>query len=241
MSEPMSDERLAEIRERAQAATKGPWKPYPSMGEHFVGYVGGDYLRGVGDLSFGEGEQAEADKAFTLAAREDVPALLAEVERLRAEQVIDRQALDRAAADHAQLRVELVDTVGEARSDIAGLESLARRLRTAWESARNGRRSARRLNAELVRSMDMLRAELAETTHVLQVTGEKLEAIRGQRDRAEAERDAAREQVKRVRDMHTKFVCNCGADHGIGCAGCGDDEYPCPSLLALDGTEAGRD
>lgn len=34
----------------------------------------------------------------------------AEVERLRAELDTDRQALDRAAADHAQLRVEQVET-----------------------------------------------------------------------------------------------------------------------------------
>ena len=81
---PMTPEREQEIRAREQAATPGPWEECPSYGTDFYAYLGGSYLRGVGSLTFGEGEDAEADLVFTLNARQDVPALLAEVDRLRA-------------------------------------------------------------------------------------------------------------------------------------------------------------
>lgn len=74
--------RLGEIRERVAAATEGPW-------EH-------------GDRQFTAGDQADAE--FIAHAREDVPWLLAEVERLTAER--DR-ARDLAARLEAQIaRVE---------------------------------------------------------------------------------------------------------------------------------------
>lgn len=73
-------ERLTAMRARTKAATEGPWEPYPGYGPTFYGNIRGEYLRGVGDINFGVGEQAEADLAFVLAAREDVPALLDLVE-----------------------------------------------------------------------------------------------------------------------------------------------------------------
>ncbi|NUP23575.1 MAG: hypothetical protein HOZ81_47475 [Streptomyces sp.] len=77
-------DREQEIRTREQAATPGPWEEYPDYGKDFYAYLGGSHLRGVGTLNFGDGEDAAADRAFTLNAREDVPWLLAEVDRLRA-------------------------------------------------------------------------------------------------------------------------------------------------------------
>ena len=85
MSEtPMTPERLAEIAARAEAATPGPWVEYPQYGPNFYAYVDGSYLRGVGTMNFGDGEDADADREFVLHARTDVPALLATIERLRA-------------------------------------------------------------------------------------------------------------------------------------------------------------
>jgi hypothetical protein len=77
----LSEQQLAEIRAREAAATEGPWEPCPGWGPTFYGNLRGEYLRGVGDINFGVGEQADADLAFVLAAREDIPALLAEAER----------------------------------------------------------------------------------------------------------------------------------------------------------------
>lgn len=97
--EPMTEERLAEIREREQAATEGPWgtngRDDPGCDvEHATGfalaYMAANYYRKRGV------EQAEqrgvacqlgtlvADARFMAAARTDVPDLLAEVDQLNA-------------------------------------------------------------------------------------------------------------------------------------------------------------
>lgn len=81
----LSPEHEAEIAARAEAATPGPWETRPEYGPHFYAYLGGSHLRGVGTLNFGEGEDAEADKALTVNAREDIRALLAELAAVRAE------------------------------------------------------------------------------------------------------------------------------------------------------------
>ncbi|MFG2748073.1 hypothetical protein [Streptomyces xanthophaeus] len=80
-----ADTRLADIRAREQAATKGPWERCPEYGEHFYAYLGGSHLLGVGDINFGDGKDAEADLAFTLAARADIPWLLDTIAELRAQ------------------------------------------------------------------------------------------------------------------------------------------------------------
>jgi CO dehydrogenase/acetyl-CoA synthase alpha subunit len=72
--QPLDDTRLAEIKARVEAASKGPWK------------VCEDYS----DVLDGDGHQIishfhDADGQFTAHARQDVPALLAEVEHLKAE------------------------------------------------------------------------------------------------------------------------------------------------------------
>jgi hypothetical protein len=69
----LTNDELAAIRARVEAATPGPWRThiYP-MGESTI--------YGVGTCGAGP-----EDLAFIAAARTDVPDLLAEVERLRAE------------------------------------------------------------------------------------------------------------------------------------------------------------
>lgn len=81
----MSDttDRLADIKAREEIATPGPWEPHTECGEHFYAYLGGSYLRGVGTLNFGDGEDADADREFTLKARTDVPWLVEQLEQAR--------------------------------------------------------------------------------------------------------------------------------------------------------------
>src|SRR5690606_21523185 len=83
--ERLSIDRIAEIQQRVNAATPGPWEEHAAYGENFYAYLGGPYLRGVGTLNFGDGDDAEADKALTVNAREDIRALLAELFTVRAE------------------------------------------------------------------------------------------------------------------------------------------------------------
>lgn len=85
MTDRLTDQQHADIEARAEAATPGPWEEHTQYGPHFYAYLRGPYLRGVGTLNFGDGEDAEADREFVLHARSDVPALLAELRRLKAE------------------------------------------------------------------------------------------------------------------------------------------------------------
>lgn len=94
-----ADTRLAEIRNRVAAATKGPWELYPDFGEDFYAYLGGGRLVGVGTLNFGTGVDADADLAFVLGARADIPWLLDTIAELRAqnqELAAENEAYERA-------------------------------------------------------------------------------------------------------------------------------------------------
>lgn len=84
---PLSPEFLARLRELADAATPGPW-----CTDIWEIYQGTEYQPGIsewiGETCRGRVEglaQDKADASFVAAAREAVPALLAEVERLRAD------------------------------------------------------------------------------------------------------------------------------------------------------------
>ena len=78
--EPLTGERLAEIRGREKVATQGPWVADEHSFCVDLGY-NPDHKRTHG---YREDEQ-RANAAFIAHAREDIPALLDEVERLRAE------------------------------------------------------------------------------------------------------------------------------------------------------------
>ena len=84
----MTREELAAIKALADAATPGPWsyttvKPYATApASESVAYVSPEMM--FGDSVGGGYVDRVADAAFIAAARTAVPALLAEVERLRA-------------------------------------------------------------------------------------------------------------------------------------------------------------
>ena len=76
----MTEDELATIDARATEATPGPWS-YPGDPWTFVHDASG---RSLLDLDEPRGfEQTQRDAAFIAASREDVPALVAEVRRLR--------------------------------------------------------------------------------------------------------------------------------------------------------------
>ena len=79
---------LEKIRARAEAATPGPWGFTPAPNSKFITSIYSDALGGPdkGDLAFaniGEWGQQNSDAEFIAHARQDIPALIAEVERLR--------------------------------------------------------------------------------------------------------------------------------------------------------------
>lgn len=76
---PLTDERLAEIRERAEKATPGPWRGL---------YLSGDFITGVrtsstAAIGLAEEPFTNADKSFICHSREDIPVLLAEIDEWR--------------------------------------------------------------------------------------------------------------------------------------------------------------
>lgn len=64
-----------------------------------------------------------------------------------------------------------------------------------------------------------------------------VEELKTDRDRARDAAVALEQEMARVRELHAKFVCGCGVDHGIGCKECRSGEYPCATIRALDGGE----
>lgn len=94
--EPLSDERLAEIRAREAAALTGPWvwdsgmiSTYIDNDHEIIMWLDNipgdpeDDAAAAGACGIRAEETAEANFKFLASAREDVPALLAEVDRLR--------------------------------------------------------------------------------------------------------------------------------------------------------------
>lgn len=83
----MTNERLAVIKARAEAATPGPWERNHLAGrperEVFAGNdLIGDF--GVGGWEDDKGaDRVESNANFIANARQDIPELIAEVERLR--------------------------------------------------------------------------------------------------------------------------------------------------------------
>ncbi|MYR28648.1 MULTISPECIES: hypothetical protein [unclassified Streptomyces] len=82
--EPLTPERLREIAERAAAATAGPWCSDSAEIHQGAEYVAGALWIGE-TCRVDDADGGAADAAFVAAARADVPDLLAEVTRLRAE------------------------------------------------------------------------------------------------------------------------------------------------------------
>lgn len=91
--EPMTEERIAEIRAREKAATQGAWREECVIGRrkeietfHTIRDKDGAIVD-VLPIS------AYHDAAFIAHAREDIPALLDEVERLRAENARQKEVI----------------------------------------------------------------------------------------------------------------------------------------------------
>jgi hypothetical protein len=110
----MSDDELAAIEARANAATPGPWREVAESGDWWIEHTNDDtreweYVCSAGliDPQAGPWKRQE-DIDFVVAARTDIPALVAEVRRLRE---IERAVLDleRLIADTLGILIDQVD------------------------------------------------------------------------------------------------------------------------------------
>lgn len=152
---PMAEERLAEIRAMEKAATQGPWwakceiieadecgnttaaMTYVSTNDKGICIL---YGRGHDDAN------AHEDAAFIAHAREDIPALLDEVERLRAENETLRaqvEGLKECVGVHVFTAMNpgadigVARTKGKAQIDAIGVEAFLSVWKAACEDERN--------------------------------------------------------------------------------------------------------
>lgn len=196
---PLTDQQLADIRAREAAATRGPWSTArdagyaEEYGETFVANWSGEYMLGVGDISFGVGEEAEADLAFVLGARSDVPALLAELDRLS-------EQLDRARRGWR---------IATRRSDLLRAELTRRRtddlnIRGALAPADGPREVPMALGDSVAPAVEWLTADrnrlCAELATLRQITAEHITASIAIGSKADAESAAV--SLEEQLDIH---------------------------------------
>ncbi|MDQ1816641.1 hypothetical protein RBA41_25395 [Massilia sp. CCM 9210] len=85
MKDILSDAELTEIESRANRASRGPWRSYVEGRDHTSGssfiMTGPEEMRGQ-DIELAGASVADQD--FLAGARQDIPALVNEVRRLRA-------------------------------------------------------------------------------------------------------------------------------------------------------------
>ena len=76
----MTEDDIAQIKARAQAATAGPWTSYIESRDM---YSGSDFIQTAREDIYLTGATT-ADYDFIAHARQDIPNLIAEIERLKA-------------------------------------------------------------------------------------------------------------------------------------------------------------
>ena len=117
----LSDERLNEIEARTRHATDGPWKSMVIDANNAAVWAGGNTVftsQRIGRVN--RNTEPVSDAEFIAHARQDVPALLAEVKRLRT-----------ALKDYAEQIAESDHEIGAATSREVGAQAEVRRLRAA--------------------------------------------------------------------------------------------------------------
>lgn len=125
----MNKAELDAIEARAQAATPGPWEDCPQLVGVYGNKIDGfQHLRianchiPLNGIEYVDLPSARANAAFIAAARQDVPALLAEVRRLQAERdiraarkaILDR--LEFMRKDHLQNEHKLIQELIKLRA-----------------------------------------------------------------------------------------------------------------------------
>jgi hypothetical protein len=87
--DPISDTELHAMQQRADAASKGPWEAFiEGPGDSFSSFIQVGLEDNAGDMYLSRDDvcsASTADLKFIAAARQDVPRLIAEVQRLRRE------------------------------------------------------------------------------------------------------------------------------------------------------------
>lgn len=160
MTVPLSDAQLAEIRARKAAATGGGrWILVAgrTVDDVTVKAITGEDEVVIGSLDFGAGPGARDDKTFVVTAGRDIAALLAEVDRLRAE---SEQRLGELLFWH----FEFQDAMDNYRGEAQYVKKLAAESESRRQAAAANAASVEVLQRQIdeqARELDRLRTELA--------------------------------------------------------------------------------
>jgi len=163
---------LEAIQARAEAATEGPW----TVRAADTGIRSSNpyaWVLGPGDVPIAERHNGGtlADIDFIAAARSDVPALLAEVSRLRND-VVARDLLNQVLSEQL---AEAQSCVGATRGmAVAANAALRARLLAALARDDDGRTSLTEYVDDLVADRDALRAQVAEHAARSEALAERL-------------------------------------------------------------------
>ena len=79
MNDPLTTDEIEAIKARCERATAGPWKSFIETREKISG---SEFIQTGGEDIYLTGA-TEADQDFIAHARQDIPRLIAEIERLR--------------------------------------------------------------------------------------------------------------------------------------------------------------
>ncbi|GAA2485103.1 hypothetical protein GCM10010406_21700 [Streptomyces thermolineatus] len=163
-------ERLDQTRARAEAATPGPWGTYRDLNGAYTiqarvrTTAHGMVTDGaVAEILADSDDQGYSDAQFIAEAREDVPFLLAEVERLRAERDALQTSFDTAIRGFNASAIQ----IAELRDRVAELTAERDRARAAavaleQELASTERETRDRIVADLEAAIDGTRQHAAD-------------------------------------------------------------------------------
>lgn len=137
MNQPLTDQQLNQIEATVAAATPGPWTVELEQCDCSDGlcshgtYVSAVYADGERRTEFSD--FPDADWQFAIRAREDVPALLAEVHRLRDEATElqgENAKLIRWHREDKKALAEMRATIGRLRAELAAAQDRVAELET---------------------------------------------------------------------------------------------------------------
>lgn len=108
MNDPLTNDAIEAIKARCEQATAGPWKSLIEAGEKISG---SDFIQTGGEDIYLTGA-TRADQDFIAHAQQDIPRLIAEIERLKLDAKIERLKanIERLKANKSHLANDVMET-----------------------------------------------------------------------------------------------------------------------------------